>query len=219
MEEHPSSHRAAGSPGHPSWPPPSPEAGERASRSNGRASRQAFLSATGTLLRRQGYAATGLSEIVARSGAPRGSLYFHFPGGKQELAIAAMEQSGEQLRAAIAGLMSAEQGPGASLGVLIDALAAGLEASGYRDGCPIATVTLETAAGSEPLRLTARRVFGTWLSELERALRAEGMDRVSAERRALFVLSAIEGALLLARARRDTAPLQAVREELLAALA
>ena len=68
------------------------------SRSNGRASREAFVEATGELLRRQGYAATGLNEIVARSGAPRGSLYFHFPGGKQELALAAMERTGEQLR-------------------------------------------------------------------------------------------------------------------------
>src|SRR5690349_22796393 len=120
------------------------------SRSNGRASREAFLDATGVLLRRQGYAATGLNEIVARSGAPRGSLYFHFPGGKQELALAAMEATGEQLRAGIAALMSRPGGAAASLAGLIDALAAGLEASGYRDGCPIATVTLE-ASGSEPV--------------------------------------------------------------------
>jgi TetR/AcrR family transcriptional regulator, lmrAB and yxaGH operons repressor len=189
------------------------------SRSQGRASRQAFLDATGMLLRRQGYAATGLSEIVARSGAPRGSLYFHFPGGKQELAVAAMEQTGEQLRGAIAALMSGPHGPAQSLGVLIDALASGLEASSYRNGCPIATVTLETTGGAEPLRLTAKRVFATWLAELERALRAAGMDDAAAERRAMLVLSAIEGALVLARARQDTAPLLAVREELLALLA
>ncbi len=212
MDRSPSSRRT-------SEAPASPQAGAATTRGNGRSSRQAFLEATGTLLRRQGYAATGLTEIVARSGAPRGSLYFHFPGGKQELAIAAMEHTGEQLRGAIAGLMSAPQGPAASLGVLIDALAGGLEASGYRDGCPIATVTLETAAGSEPLRITARRVFETWLAELERALRRAGMDDESAARRALLVLSSIEGALLLARARRDTAPLQAVRAELLAVLA
>src|SRR6185312_2278028 len=175
--------------------------GETATRRHGRASRRAFVEATGALLRRQGYAATGLSEIVAASGAPRGSLYFHFPGGKRELAVAAMEQTGEQLRAAIA------------------ALVAGLESSGYRDGCPIATVTLETASSVEPLRETAARVFGTWLEELERALREDGLDADAAARRALFVLSAIEGALILARARRDTAPLAAVRAELLAALA
>jgi TetR/AcrR family transcriptional repressor of lmrAB and yxaGH operons len=183
------------------------------SRSNGRASRDAFVDATGELLRRQGYAATGLNEIVARSGAPRGSLYFHFPGGKQELALAAMERTGEQLRGAIGALMSRPGGAAESLARLIDVLAAGLAASGYRDGCPIATVTLEEA-GTEPVRLTAERVFSTWLSELEAALVADGMEPAAAERRAVMVLAAIEGALVLARSGRDVGPLEAVRDEL-----
>ncbi|HEX4437998.1 MAG TPA: TetR/AcrR family transcriptional regulator [Solirubrobacteraceae bacterium] len=180
----------------------------------GTSSREAFVSSTAKLLRRQGYAATGLNEIVARSGAPRGSLYFHFPGGKQELALAAMEHSGEQLRGAIAAVMASPGGAARTVGGLIDALAAGLEASGYRDGCPIATVTLEAAAGSEPVRLTAERVFSSWLSELESALVAEGAEPEAARRRAMLVLAAAEGGLLLARAQRDTAPLTAVRDEL-----
>jgi TetR/AcrR family transcriptional regulator, lmrAB and yxaGH operons repressor len=193
---------------------------ERASsRSNGRASRRAFLDATAVLLRRQGYAGTGLSEIVARSGAPRGSLYFHFPGGKEELARAAMERSGEQLRRAIGAAMDAPGGPPAALGALLDALAGGLEASDYTDGCPIATVALETAAESEALRETAAGIFDSWVAELARALGESGMERAKAERRALFVLSAIEGALLLSRARHDLAPLRAVRDELVLGLA
>jgi TetR/AcrR family transcriptional regulator, lmrAB and yxaGH operons repressor len=185
------------------------------SRANGRRSRTAFISATAELLRRQGYAATGLNEIVARSGAPKGSLYFHFPGGKRELAQAAMEQSGEQLRGAIAAVMAAETSFAAGLGSIIDLLGAGLEASGYRDGCPIATVTLEVAGGSdEDVRITAAEVFDGWLEALAERLRAEGLDEQAAERRALLVLSAIEGALILARARRDLAPLLAIRQEL-----
>jgi TetR/AcrR family transcriptional repressor of lmrAB and yxaGH operons len=179
----------------------------------GRASREAFVATTGALLRRQGYAATGLNEIVAHSGAPKGSLYFHFPGGKQELAIAAMEHTGEQLRAAIGAVMTVDGGPAESLGRLIDGLAAGLEASGYRDGCPIATITLE-AAGAEPIRLTAERVFNGWLAALQDGLVAGGLAPAHAERRALHVLAAVEGALLLARARRDLTPLRAVRDEL-----
>jgi len=99
------------------------------SRVQGRASREAFIAATGRLLRRQGYAATGLNEIVARSGAPKGSLYFHFPGGKEQLALAAMEQTGEQLRAAIAAIMGSCETTMDGLSVLIDALGSGLEAS------------------------------------------------------------------------------------------
>jgi TetR/AcrR family transcriptional regulator, lmrAB and yxaGH operons repressor len=179
-------------------------------------SRDAFIDATGRLLRRQGYAGTGLNEIVARSGAPKGSLYFHFPGGKEELAVAAMERAGEQLREAIAAILSAGDELGEALGGLVDALAAGLERSGYRDGCPIATVALETAAESDGMRVTAAAAFDSWLAPLEERLRHGGLAAPAARRRALLVLSAIEGALILARATRDLAPLEAVREELLA---
>jgi TetR/AcrR family transcriptional repressor of lmrAB and yxaGH operons len=188
----------------------------RGTRAPGRASRDAFIASTGRLLRRQGYGATGLNEIVRRSGAPRGSLYFHFPGGKEELAAAAMERTGEELRVAIAAVIGSRPRASESLSALIDGLGAGLEASGYRDGCPIATVTLEAAGASETVRLAAERVFNSWLAELERGLVADGLDAEQAARRALLVLSAIEGALLLARARRDLAPLQAVRDELAA---
>ncbi len=186
----------------------------RQTRAAGRASREAFVSSTGRLLRRQGYAASGLSEIVSRSGAPRGSLYFHFPGGKEELAAAAMEHTGAELRSAIAAVLASRPHARESIGQLIDDLAGGLEASGYRDGCPIATVALEASGTSEPLRLAAEKAFSSWLQELERGLRAQGMSPEQAARRALLVLAAIEGALLLARVRRDLEPLRAVREEL-----
>lgn len=186
------------------------------SRAHGRASREAFIAGTGRLLRRQGYAASGLNEIVSRAGAPRGSLYFHFPGGKEELAAAAIEHTGAELRGAIAAVIASRPQASEAVGDLIDGLAAGLEASGYRDGCPVATVALEVAATSEPLRLAADGAFSSWLAELERSLLGEGMSPGQAQRRALLVLSAIEGALLLARVRRDVAPLRAVRDELAA---
>lgn len=188
-------------------------------RGSGPASRERFITTTGRLLQRQGYNATGLNEIIARSGAPKGSLYFHFPGGKQELAAAAIEHSGALLGSAIATILTAEEDVGKGLTVLIDALTAALRASDYRDGCPIATVALETAGESELLSESAAGVFDSWLDAIAGRLRAEGLTRARAGRRALHVLSAIEGALILARARRDPAPLEAVREELAELLA
>jgi TetR/AcrR family transcriptional repressor of lmrAB and yxaGH operons len=179
-------------------------------------SREAFVRATGTLLRRQGYDATGLNEIVARSGAPKGSLYFHFPGGKEELALAAMKREGGQLRAAIAATMRSGGDTGEALGRLVDALADGLESSGFRDGCPIATVTLEAASRSQAIREAAADVFESWVAALEERLAADGMEAKAARRRAVLTLAAIEGALILARARGDSEPLAAVREELVA---
>jgi TetR/AcrR family transcriptional repressor of lmrAB and yxaGH operons len=179
-------------------------------------SREAFVRATARLLQRQGYGETAVSEIVKRSGAPKGSLYFHFPGGKEELAVAAMTRAGEQLRSAIAAIVGSGDRIGESLGRLVDALAAALEGSGYRDGCPIATVTLEAATGSPAIRASADAVFASWLEVLQARLTADGLNAEAAERRALLVLSAIEGALILSRARHDTAPLAAVRDELVA---
>jgi TetR/AcrR family transcriptional regulator, lmrAB and yxaGH operons repressor len=183
-------------------------------RGRGRSSREAFIDTTARLLRRQGYAATGLNEIVARSGAPKGSLYFHFPGGKEELAVAAMKRAGEQLRVAIEAILDPGDALGDALGRLVDVLAAGLEASGYEDGCPIATVTLEAAANCGPVRATAAEVFESWLAVLRERLASAGLAAGAADRRALLVLSAVEGALILARARRDLTPLAAVRQEL-----
>ncbi len=179
-------------------------------------SRESFIDTTGDLLRRQGYTGTGLNEIVARSGAPKGSLYFHFPGGKEELAVAAMTRAGEQLAAAIAAILSSSEDLGEALGGLVDALAAGLEASDYRDGCPIATVALEASGDSEAIRDAAAAAFESWLVPLQERLVRAGLTAAAAKQRALFILSAVEGALILARAQCDLAPLRAVREEFVA---
>jgi len=186
----------------------------RSSPRNGAATREAFVEATGRLLRRQGYAASGLNEIVTRSGAPKGSLYFHFPGGKEELVVVAMQTTGRTLEAGIDAVLAAHDRPADGIGALIDAMGAGLEASGYRDGCPIATVTLETASASAAIRETAANVFEAWTQAIERRLLQGGASRARARSRAVLALSAIEGALILARARGEIAPLLSVRDEL-----
>ena len=185
-------------------------------RSEPRSSREAFVAATAKLLRRQGYNATGLNQVVALSGAPKGSLYFHFPGGKEELAVASMTDAGEKLRRSIAAVVDSSDSVEDSLARLVDALAAGLESSGFEEGCPIATVTLEAATSSDSVRATAAAVFDSWLGVLEQRFAAAGLAPAVAERRALLVLSAIEGGLILSRARGDVSPLTAVRHELLA---
>lgn len=178
------------------------------------ASKDAFVQTTQQLLRRQGYAATGLGEIVARSGAPKGSLYFHFPGGKEELAIAAMERSAAQLRDAMAAILNSSEDLDEAIGRLIGALAAGLEQSDFADGCPIATVALETASDSEPMRAAAQAAFDSWLQVLRERLLAAGLEPALAAQRALLVLAAVEGGLILARATRDVTPLVAVSSQL-----
>jgi TetR/AcrR family transcriptional repressor of lmrAB and yxaGH operons len=178
------------------------------------ASREAFVRATGKLLRRQGYGATGLNEIVTASGAPKGSLYFHFPGGKESLAVAAMTREAQLLGDAIAALLRSREDVVDAVASVIDALEVGLERSDFQDGCPLATVALEQSTQSEAVRDAAAGGFNSWLEQIEQRLLDTGLADAVAHSKALLLLSAIEGALILARAHRDVAPLAAVREEL-----
>jgi AcrR family transcriptional regulator len=90
-------------------------------------SRDDLIEATAYLLRRQGYAATGLDEITARGGAPGGLRYFHARGGKEQLAVAAMDRAGQQLRVAIEAIVASSEDVARALARLIDVMAAGLE--------------------------------------------------------------------------------------------
>lgn len=148
------------------------------------------------LFRRQGYAATGVAQVIEESGTPKGSFYFNFPGGKEELGVEALRLGGDRLRAGIEAVAAQPGGAAELVRALADALAAGLEASGFEQGCPIATVALETATSSEPLRREAEAQFVAW----EDALAQRLGDRAG------LVLAALEGGLILARARRDAAP-------------
>jgi TetR/AcrR family transcriptional regulator, lmrAB and yxaGH operons repressor len=179
-------------------------------------SRARFVETTAALLRRQGYHATGLSQIVEESGAPKGSLYFHFPGGKETLAQAALEHAGEVMHAKLAELVAGAKGPAAALRAVTNHLADELEASRFQDGCPMATVTLEAAAQVPALQAVCSASYARWQALIEGYLARAGVPPERAGSLANLVLAAVEGALLLSRAHADTKPLRAVGEQLAA---
>lgn len=180
----------------------------------GERTRQRLVEAAAALLQRQGFHATGLAEIVAESGAPRGSLYFHFPGGKEELACAALEASGARWREVLEAVIGAAADPGEAVAAACRFLGEGLAASGYVEGCPLATVGLEASASSEPVRATIARHYDAWIERIEARFVAAGGELRGARRLATFTLSAIEGALLLAKVQRSSRPLVDVGETL-----
>jgi TetR/AcrR family transcriptional regulator, lmrAB and yxaGH operons repressor len=175
-------------------------------------SREKLIETTAALLQKQGYFGTGLNEIVKESGAPKGSLYFHFPGGKEELAAEALALNGAGMRAslqaALEGVADLEQ----ALGVAIDALAMQLEASAFEDGCPIATVALEAAATSDRIHEVVKEAYESWEGIIEARLIGGGVKPAEAKQMSVAILAAVEGGLLLARAYRNTAPLRAVQQ-------
>ena len=166
------------------------------------------LAAAAKLFSQRGYHGTALHDILAAGGAPRGSLYFHFPNGKEEIGAAALALGAEAVRAFIA--QAAESAPNAAAFVvsLARGMGANLEGSGYREGCPIATIALETAAQLESLGDAARRAFLSWEHEIARGLERFGMASGDAARTATAVLSQLEGALLLARTYRSLEPMR-----------
>jgi TetR/AcrR family transcriptional repressor of lmrAB and yxaGH operons len=166
------------------------------------------LAAAAKLFRQQGYRGTALHDILAAGGSPRGSLYFHFPKGKEQIGEAALTLAGEALRQRIALAADASESSEIFLVRLVRGMAADLERSDYKEGCPIATTALETSAQSEVLGTATRNAFKKWELEIQRGLERFGMASGEAELAATLVLSQLEGALLLARTYRSLEPIK-----------
>ena len=180
-------------------------------------SRNRIIRAAAKLLRRQGYAATGWRQVISESGAPWGSQAHHFPGGKQQLASEAIAVAGTTYEAMLRGALSSAH-PAETVGVWAELAAAQLEASGWVDGCPVATVALEEAARSEVLAVACHDALSGWRAELARSFSAHGVEASEADSLATLVLAAIEGGLLLSRAARNQGPLRVVGRELASVL-
>ncbi|MBA2543020.1 MAG: TetR/AcrR family transcriptional regulator [Deltaproteobacteria bacterium] len=175
----------------------------------GERTRKKLVDATAKLLRKQGYHATGLSEIVEESGAPRGSVYFHFPDGKDELAVAAIVQSGESWRARVETVVADAKDLGTAITVIVNMLADDLEASGWENGCPVAAVALESI--SKKVRKAVVAHYTAWQDGVtESMITRFGVPPAIAAQLATVSLAAIEGALLLARVHESREPLVTV---------
>jgi AcrR family transcriptional regulator len=181
-------------------------------------SRKRTLKTAAELFRRQGYNGTGLNQILEESGAPKGSLYFHFPGGKAEVAVEAVTGSGRAIGHAIAQLLESTDDPAEAIGRVIDFIAADLRDSDYQHGCPVGSVAVDVASTSEPIRAACRDIFHEWRTTIARRLERGGWDERAADDDALVVVSLLEGALVLARSQRDTAPFDAAARHVRATL-
>jgi TetR/AcrR family transcriptional repressor of lmrAB and yxaGH operons len=164
-----------------------------------------LLDATQDLIEAGGYFGAGLNQVIAASGMPRGSLYFHFPGGKDQLVAEALRRAGLELGKAMRDLADAAPDATALVAGVIKLLGDRLEGSAWRKGCPVATVALEMAAGNDALQQVCAEVYDAWEGALRERLVVDGHP--DADDVATSVLALVEGALLLARARRSRDPL------------
>jgi AcrR family transcriptional regulator len=169
--------------------------------------KQRILYASAELFRRRGYTGTGLKQISEASHAPFGSLYHHFPGGKEELGEDVIRQAGEFFRVLVESVFEGEPDLVTGVRAVFDGAAETVRVTDFQDACPIAVIALEVASTNERLRLATADVFESWIASATARFAAAGFPRRRARELALALIAALEGAFVLARAMRDTTAL------------
>jgi AcrR family transcriptional regulator len=169
--------------------------------------RERLVDAGAELLRRQGYSATGVKQIVDEARAPVASLYHFFPGGKEQLGAEAIRVSGKLYEQLIPAVLDVAPDPVTGVRMFFAGAAQHLVETDYEDACPIATVALEVSSSSETMRQACADVFESWVTA-----GAELYPVENARELTIAMLAALEGAFVLARAWRSTEPLEVAGE-------
>ena len=171
--------------------------------------RARLLTATNESFRRRGFNGTSLKRVTAAAGAPIGSLYHFFPGGKEELAAATIESSGDAYRQLFEVMAGAAPDIAHAITDFFDGAATALEETDFIDPCPIGTVAREVASTNENLRAATQGVFASWIDAAATHLEGAGASSHNARELAMTLVAALEGGFVLARAARDAEPLRA----------
>ncbi|MBZ9896371.1 TetR/AcrR family transcriptional regulator [Mesorhizobium sp. BR1-1-6] len=175
--------------------------------------RARILETTGLLLRRRGYHGTSLNDILSASGAPRGSLYFHFPGGKDQLVVEVTRASVAEVTERLGAELAAESDPAVAVHHIYQSVARMLEDNEFSLGCPIAPVVLDAPNDVPDLEEICRSAFEQWIGLLRQAFVRAGVVERRARALALLVESSLEGLMVIARATRDRSSINVVADE------
>jgi len=171
--------------------------------------KQQILEAAARLFEKQGYHATGLNEIIQESGAPKGSLYYYFPDGKEQIgaetALWSAAQMAERIRL---GLAQAPDLAEAVHGLALR-IADAVERSGFAAGGPLMMLAAESAVRSERLNAACREAYNLMTDAFAEKLAGDA-------KLAQFVLCTLEGAILLSRVQHSGDPLRRAAEQLYA---
>ncbi len=160
------------------------------------------------LFRAQGYSGTGLKLLAQEAEAPWSSMYHFFPGGKQQLGAEVVRYAAGRYATLIAKAFAAYVDPADAVAAVFKAEAKILTESKFRNGCPVAAVTLDVASTVEELREPCAEAFDLWIGTIAGGLAATGLPDKDARVLASYVLSSLEGAILLSRAEKSTAPIE-----------
>lgn len=182
--------------------------------------RDRMIETASKLLQAQGYAATSWRDLVNEAGTPWGSAHHHFPGGKEELAVAAVEFGSSQVAQVLQVCLDTSANVPAAVRRWFEFSARALTATQFRGGCPVATVALEAGPDLVDLAGACAGSFRAWQETLTTALVSAGVGRRRAQELAMITVALLEGSLLLARTSRDVRQIRTAAkqiEQLLAA--
>lgn len=176
-------------------------------------SRERMVLSAVQLFREHGYSGTGFRDVIAHSGAPRGSIYHHFPGGKAQLGQEAARAWGRLIQDGMSAL-AADADVVTMLHIFLGLWRQMLSDTEFRAGCPIVAVAVEVHDEAPELTDTVSEVFTEWRETLATTLRAEGVSATRAASLSTLMIAAVEGAVVLCQADRSTQPLDEVGAEL-----
>ncbi|MEU4415890.1 TetR/AcrR family transcriptional regulator [Nocardia salmonicida] len=168
--------------------------------------RERILEATAELYRRQGMSATGLKQISSTAKAPFGSIYHHFPGGKESISVEVIRREGVRYGDFV-GTQLADADPATAIPQLFENAGRLMESQDYSEACSIETIALEVASTNERLRIEAAEVFQDWLTRLAQWFGQLDITEQQSRALAMSTLTALEGAFVLCRTLRSIEPI------------
>src|SRR5262249_41893036 len=168
--------------------------------------REGLIDAAVELFRARGYEGVGVAELLEKAQAPRGSLYFHFPGGKEQIGAEVVQRVGEK----VAGQFRALHESGVDMATFIERVfkttARECKEREYKASCPMAAIATGFGSSDTKLAAAVREAFTSWEDEIRVAAHARGMTEANATIFASSMLAAMEGAFIISKAQASSAP-------------
>jgi TetR/AcrR family transcriptional repressor of lmrAB and yxaGH operons len=169
-------------------------------------SRERMVAAALDLISERGYGNVTMLDVTERAGTPRGSMYHHFPGGKEALAIEVAAQARADAVDRVARIRTESSGPRAFLEAIIKHHSDSVTGSDFALGCPMMGILANVPPEATTLRSAATDALAAWVDAIAEGLVSKGVRRPAAKRIASAIVAAIEGAIVLSRASRSSAP-------------
>ncbi|WP_242639233.1 TetR/AcrR family transcriptional regulator [Mycolicibacterium sp. S2-37] len=176
------------------------------------ATRTNMLISAADVLRERGAAGVTIDEVLQRSGAPRGSVYHHFPDGRNQIVFEALKYAGESITAVID--QAAAKGGLHLVHRFVEFWTTLLSDSDFTAGCPVAGAAIGAAEDEPQLTSVAGAIFEHWRDALTRAFEIDGSEPAEAASLSITCIAALEGAVVLCRATRSVDPLREVDAQL-----